>query len=369
MTEQLTLHTLFDELVTQNRLQSEALAKMADTLSTPDDEMSTPWFISVLIGFGAWMAIIPFIGFLATIDVLNSPSSAIVVGAILVIGTVWLHYFKRNNLFFNQLALALNLTGQVLLIGGIAIEAKGVVVPALATCFLEIALISVYRDSIIRFLGVIIATLATLVLLHDFDLPQGIHVLIVLFAVGAIWYWMAEPSHLTNKFMASLYKPLGYGFVIALQTVLLLSILPNADFIPPVTWWYSTLGLMVVLLMLEYHLLRINLMPVEYNLLQVNLIPSLESVAIFAGTGLVALLLYQSPGIIAAIIVLLLGFQRGNRVLMGLSIIFLTVFFIAFYYHLNITLLMKSITLMSAGLTLLILRFVFKYVFPLGGRS
>ncbi|RKZ41229.1 MAG: hypothetical protein DRQ49_05785 [Gammaproteobacteria bacterium] len=359
MSEQFTLRTLFDELVTQNHLQPEALAKIADTFSTPDDETSTPWFISVLIGFGAWMAIIPFIGFLAAIDVLNSPSSAIVVGALLIIGTVLLHYFKRNSLFFNQLALALNLTGQILLIVGIAVETKGVAIPALATWFLEIVLISVYWDRIIRFLGVIIATLAALVLLYDFHLYQGIHVFIVLFAASALWYWIAEPNHLTNEFMASLYKPLGYGFVIAMQTVLLLSILPDAKFIPPVTWWYSTLGLMVVLLMLEYHLLQINLIPIS----------SLESVVILAGTGLVALLLYQSPGIIAAIIVLLLGFQRGNRVLMGLSIIFLTIFFIAFYYHLDITLLMKSITLMSAGLSLLTLRFVFKYVFPLGGQS
>jgi len=271
---------------------------------------------------------------LAAIDVLNSPSSAIVVGALLIIGTVLLHYFKRNSLFFNQLALALNLTGQILLIVGIAVETKGVAIPALATWFLEIVLISVYWDRIIRFLGVIIATLAALVLLYDFHLYQGIHVFIVLFAASALWYWIAEPNHLTNEFMASLYKPLGYGFVIAMQTVLLLSILPDAKFIPPVTWWYSTLGLMVVLLMLEYHLLQINLIPIS----------SLESVVILAGTGLVALLLYQSPGIIAAIIV-------------------------AFYYHLDITLLMKSITLMSAGLSLLTLRFVFKYVFPLGGQS
>ena len=84
---------------------------------------------------------------------------------------------------------------------------------------------------------------------------------------------------------------------------------------------------------------------------------------------MIALLLHQSPGIIAAIIVLLLGYRRGNNVLIGLAIVFLSVFFIAYYYHLNISLLMKSITLMSAGVGLLVLRFVLQRIFPLSKRG
>ena len=95
--------------------------------------------------------------------------------------------------------------------------------------------------------------------------------------------------------------------------------------------------------------------------MQKNFIKNPYSIfAILASTILLAILLYQAPGIIAAIILLLLAFQRGNRVLMGIAIIFLVVFFVAYYYHLNITLLMKSLTLMSAGACLLILRLVFK---------
>jgi hypothetical protein len=354
MTEQFSLRIVIEELITQNLLKSGDQAKIADSLNSSTDEPDTPWFVNVLIGLSAWIAIIPFIGFLAAMDLLESPLSAIVLGILLIIGTVVLHIFSKKSLFINQLTLALNLTGQILFIFGIGGKTKNVAIAALAAWFLEILLISFYRDGIIRFLGVIFATIAAIVLLYDFKLYQGIHALIVLLAAGAVWYWIAEANHLTNEIMASLYKPLGYGFVVALQTILLFSILEAKD-IPIVTWWYSTIGLVVVLLLLEYHLLYVNNRPIS----------SKESMAIIIGSLIVALLLYQSPGIIAAIIVLLLGFQRGNRVLMGLSLIFLTVFFVAFYYHLNITLLMKSMTLMSAGLVLLMLRFVFKYVFPL----
>ncbi len=360
MTEQFSLRIVIEELITQNLLKSSDQAKIADSLKSNSDEPDTPWFVNVLIGVSAWIAIIPFIGFLAAMDLLESPLSAIVLGILLIIGTVVLHLFSKKSLFINQLTLALNLTGQILFVFGIGGKTKNVAIAALAAWFLEIVLISFYRDGIIRFLGVIFATIAAIVLLYDFKLYQGIHALIVLLAAGAVWYWIAEANHLTNEIMASLYKPLGYGFVVALQTILLFSILPEAKGIPTITWWYSTIGLVVTLLLLEYHLLYVNNRPIS----------SKESMAIIIGSLIVALLLYQSPGIIAAIIVLLLGFQRGNRVLMGLSLIFLTVFFVAFYYHLNITLLMKSITLMSAGLVLLMLRFVFKYVFPLskGGQ-
>ncbi len=347
------LRTVIDDLVKQNLLQPDVREKMAKTLVSSSEKPSIPWFINALIGLSVWMAIIPFIAFLAAI--IDSPSSAIVVGIVLIVCTVFLHHFKKNVLFFNHLALTLNLTGQILFIGGIGVETREVAIGALAAWFLEIVLITVYRDNILRFLGVLIATVAALVLLYDYQLYQGIHLLIVLIAAGAVWYWVAESSHLTNEIMVSLYKPLGYGFVIALETILLLSILQGFILIPHLSWWYSTLGLTVILLLLEYHLLCANNIPIS----------STGSIAILAGSLLVAILLYQSPGIIAAVIVLLLGFHRSNRVLMGMAVIFLVVFFVAFYYHLNITLLMKSITLVSAGLVLLILRFVFKNVFPL----
>jgi len=349
MTEQLTIRNMLYKLIAHNLLQADQKAPIADTLSTTSQKSTTPWFVNALIAIGAWLSVIPFLVFIALLEIIHTPVSAILLGIVLIIGTIFLHQLNQKGLFLNQLALVLNLTGQVLFILGIAGEKHDIATTALATWFLEIILIGVYQNNILRFLSVLIATIAALVLLYDFEI----------LATGAVWYWIAESQHLTDKMMATLYQPLGYGFVIALQTVLILSILPDSNSIPTLTWWYSTIGLTMVLLALEYYLLR-------YNGISIT---ALKSYAIFVGTILIGLLLHQSPGIIAAIIVLLLGYQRGNRVLMGLSIVFLSVFFIAYYYHLNITLLMKSITLMSAGVGLLVLRFVFKRVFPLSERG
>ena len=83
----------------------------------------------------------------------------------------------------------------------------------------------------------------------------------------------------------------------------------------------------------------------------------------------VALLLipaYQTPGILAAVIVLLLGFWRNNVLLMGLATLFLLFFLSAYYYNLDIILLNKSYILMGTGVVLLALRFAFQRV--VGGQ-
>jgi hypothetical protein len=353
MTEPLTQQTLLDELVAQNRLQPEAKAVIADALMDQEPETPNPWFVTALIAVSAWLAVIPFIGFLFILGIVDSLGSIMVVGFLLIVGTVFWHRLNSTGLFIEQLLLALNFTGQALFLVGIGLD-KDVITAALTAWFLEIVLISVYQDHILRFIAVLIATMAALVLLERFDIPEGIHVLIVLLAIGATWYWIAEPRHLTDQMMKSLYQPLGYGFIVALQLVLLLSILPTSRWVPPVSWAYSSFGLAMLLLILEYYLMRIN---------QV-MISSPSNSIILGCTSLIALLLYQSPGIIASVIVLLLGFQRGNRVLIGLALVFLTVFLTAFYYYLNITLLSKSVALITTGITLLILRLVLKSLFP-----
>lgn len=360
MSKQLTLGTVLDDLIAQKQLSNEAPAEIAKTLSVSLEQVSTPWFVSALIAVSAWLSVIPFLAFIFLSHLVEEPISAIIVGFVLLIGSVILHNSKGHILFLDQLSLALNLTGQVLLIVGIASENKDVVTVCLAILFMEMLLIQMYSDHILRFLSVLIATVAVLVLIYDFKLYQGIHILIVLIAMGAVWFWIREASHLTDKVMASLHQPLAYAFIIALQMILLLSILPNSKFIPPVTWWHSSFSLTILLLALEYYILRSN------NITTF----SMNTYTILAGTLLVALLLYQSPGIIASLIVLVLGLQRGNRVLIGLALVFLSIFLIAYYYYLDITLLMKSISLMSAGLVLLGLRFMLKHILPLseGGQ-
>jgi len=344
MDKQITFATIVNEL----ELSAKNQAKIADILK--NEQPATPWFINALIVISAWVSVLFLVLFFAVL--IRDIDWLIPSGLILIFTTIYLQLIKTqtDSFFLNQLVLPFNLTGQIFVIAGIAIKGN-IEITALATFIMALVLIAIYRDSILRFLSVLLATSAILVLCYEFKIYEAVHFLIVLMAAAAIWYWITEAQHFNNQIMLELYEPLRYGFVIALQLLLFLSIFPHSRWIPPITWWFSSLGLTILLLTLEYYLL------------QKNSVSIIKRYTIFVSTILIALFLYQAPGIIAAIILLILAFQRGNRVLMGISIIFMTVFFVAYYYHLNISLLMKSISLISAGAGLLILRFVSKQIF------
>jgi uncharacterized membrane protein len=71
---------------------------------------------------------------------------------------------------------------------------------------------------------------------------------------------------------------------------------------------------------------------------------------------LLALVTLSTPGIIAAVALFVLGFDRRNRVLIALGIAFLVKFLALYYYSLDMTLLEKSIVLAASGLVLLAAR-------------
>jgi uncharacterized membrane protein len=350
MVQATTLRTIIDELVRQHLLPPEATEQITQTLTISPEKISTPWFINALIGISAWLAVIPLLVFLFLIQLINTAASAIDVGIIFMVGTVFFrHFYEEDTLFLAQFALALNLTGQLLFMGGLRVQTD-TVTAALATNILELFLFNLYQSSIIRFTSILIFIASLIVLLYEWHFYQGIHFIILATAAGSIWCWLKESQHQLNDIIVELYPPLGYGLVTALFIMLLPSIL--AEIIPnlPITWSFSTLGLIMLLLGLESILLH------NHNLS----LASANSVILLGGTGLIGLLFYQAPGIIATVIVMILGFQRSNRVLMGGATLFFTVFLVAYYYHLEFTLLMKSITLVSSGLALLGLRWILK---------
>lgn len=347
----MTLQQVFDQLMREKQLSSQNISTLSQVFHEPLEEQQVPWFVQVLMTFGAWMAaniFLVFIGLLLSFDL----EDGILTGSILMVSTIFLYQVRPKSLFLKQFALALNLVGQVLFILGVSFDEKDIFTAALTTLILEIIILVVYWDAIARFLAVILATLAGLVLFYDAKIYWGIHIVVLVASIGATGCWLGENNFLTHKMTAKLYQPLGYGWVVVLLMMLLPSILPSIEEIPIISWWISTLGLLLLLLSVEYYLLY-------FNDVQIH---SPQSYLILGGTLFVTLFLYQAPGIIAAVLVMILGFQQSHRVLMGLAIIFLAIFLVAYYYHLPVTLLMKSMTLMGTGLAMLGFYWILKYL-------
>jgi hypothetical protein len=338
------MKTVVEALIAEGYLNAEAPVEVARVLAA--EETSTPWYIQLAVGISAWIAALFIIGFITTgIFLTESAVAYSVTGLLFCAAAVGVKRFFPRSIFAGQLSLAVSLAGQGLFISGVAIGTEEIIPTALATILLEVALIGLYPGSLHRFISALVIVGALLaIFLVELELYEITHALVIGLASLALLAWYGDPQFMV-KGWADLSRPLGYAAVIAMFGLLVPSAIPEVDFAE--YWWISTLGLLVVFYALLFLMLKRN-----------NLQLSQKVIGAIAGGAIVlALVTWQTPGILAAITMLLLGFWRGHRLLMGLAIGFLVFFIGAFYYNLDLTLLEKSWILLATGLLLFIARY------------
>jgi hypothetical protein len=345
-----SLQSVINQLVVEQHLPPEAPATIAEALAGPE-KRATPWYIQALIGLSGWVAAFFFIGFLVIIELVTTETEALIAGLIFCAGAVGLRWATRHSIFTGQLTLALSLAGQGLFITGLWQVVDNVTLTLLITMLFEGLLLVLYPDKLHRFLSTLVMAGAALYLFVDLEIATLTHAVIILLLVGTVLIWHRESWFLTGP-LADFYRPVGYGLPLATFGFLVLSL---SDETGIDTWWLSAIGLLLILLYLEYHIFN------EQGF-------AWSHPTVLAVMAISLLLLgpaWYTPGILAALIGLLLGFQRGNSLLLGLALAFLAVFLIGYYYNLNLTLLTKSFILMGTGLILLALRLGLPRLFTL----
>jgi uncharacterized membrane protein len=88
------------------------------------------------------------------------------------------------------------------------------------------------------------------------------------------------------------------------------------------------------------------------------------SQAFIALTVVISLPTLTTPGILASIMLILLGYRRRNRVLLVLAYAFMAGFIFYYYYNLQVTLLVKSFILMITGVLFLGGGLIFRRTIP-----
>ena len=76
---------------------------------------------------------------------------------------------------------------------------------------------------------------------------------------------------------------------------------------------------------------------------------------------------WVAPGLLLALIVIMVGAAAGHRSVAGVGIAFLAVFVAAYFYGIEITLLQKSVTLIGSGVVILVARWLLQRA--LGGAG
>jgi hypothetical protein len=366
----LTIGDVVNQLVAEGLAPPESIEKARAALQGADDP-SPPWFARVIAGFGAWVATAFLIGFLVITKIVDEEWSAIIVGAILVVAAV----FVRRNAgaeeeFKRQLAFAASLAGQVLVIVGVVGETESGALAGLVALAMSGALVPLVPDQAHRFMSGLIGSIAAFAAMADLHLawtlgpvgPLGTVVirgsdLAALAIVAAATYVWRIAIRERPRETAEMLEPVGYGMIAGTFAVLLFSsIFAIADDLvrgtgsTRVNAWHlgplTTIGITAALVALELAIFS-----------EQRVTPRVEAVVVaVAATVLLGLLTLSTPGIMAAITVLTLGFDRRNRILIGLAIVFLIKFASFYYYSLRMTLLEKSIVLVASGLLLLAAR-------------
>jgi uncharacterized membrane protein len=354
---QVTRDQLASVLVEAHILPARTAPSFQDILTDDGNADHTPWYIQALQVAGAWLAALLFTVFFfgSLLPGVRSDAVYLVVGLMVCGACVWFMRVKPTVRFLLQSALALGIAGQIMFWYGIGEKTDEFFIAALAVAALNAGIIPMARQRLQTFLSVMIISGAVLGALWDLKWWSGINVLVLLLGLGTVLAWEASSWYVRNA-----WRPAGYGLVMSFLGVVHLSLYPASEIFryhgQETKWWISTIGL---LLLLVFLLLRIA-GGLGWNWSRRPVI------LLLAGSCVLAAAAHSSPGILAALLVLALGYQRRDRLLSGLAVLFLAVFLSAYYYHLELTLLKKSAALSASGVILLLFAFVLKKIAPAG---
>jgi hypothetical protein len=334
-----------------DRLRAERLVTRADAdavraalAAQSADEM--PVYLRIVVGIGAWLATGFLLGFFFGLDLLTSALARIVFGVVLVALSVWRRRRARND-FSRHAAVAASFAGQGLIVFGLGEATTDVSVPAMVAVLLSVVLIRLVPDRLHRFISAVVAAHAATIALTTLHLPLAHDIAALLVVCAGAWIWRVR-LHDRSDDVDEMLLPVGYGLVVALFGILVQSTFASAVLGGldrshrhelPFVGAPSTIAIALVLALLAYAIVR------EHGTARRHAVVGtiVVAIALFAAATL------RSPGIIAGVAILVLGFDRRNPLLIELAVAYLFVFGAMYYYSLDLTLLEKSGILVGSG--------------------
>lgn len=341
-TRRIPLRELLDVLSTNGQLDKPD-ADAAMTIATTPEERP-PWFVQALIGFGAWLSCILFLGALGILGLFDEEPTAVVVGVLLLAAGAALDRFTERS-FIRQLGLAAGLTGFGLVGVGAALLDSGSEFGTLTISFLAATLVfyGAFRSEPFRFLSCLATAGVAACWAFDESTranenPAGLgwplHALVLVETLGV--------GLIFARFPRKLLQPAGYAMTVGLLGTLLVTLYPEA----PHAWPSAVI-------------LAVALVGIIRQAWTADSTRWKEALGVpIACTALLAAL--SVPGILAAVGVTLFGRLERDTVLERLGMKFLPVYIAAYYYNLDTSLQLKSLVLVGSGLILWAARYYFR---------
>lgn len=343
--------TINDVLTALHR--ERLLPQLEDPAAVPTLPDST-WYINFLLGIMGWIGGVLIVGsFAVAIGGFLREKVVMLVFAVLFITAAWFCYRKLNkSVFMTQFALAASMAGQFLFLFSILENRNGREVALYLAC-LQIALVCVMPNFLHRFLSTCFAVIAIWFAAssrQDFlpSLAEAPVWLLVAVALGFVLLAARE-----SAWMAAGKRALAEPVMLALGVTLLVTGAPQIAMLGKVAVAPSFLlaGLFAAVLV-GWVFWQTRAQPVQFRL------------AAALAVALVAMACWRAPGVIAGVLVMLVAFSRGRRVLMCAAMLATTAYLCELYYQLGQTLAEKSLALALTGALLLLVRWAVKKFWP-----
>jgi len=357
-TSNMTLHDVVSTLQAENLL-NESGTTLEYLENTPNLQ---PWYIRTMVGFGAWLASLLLIGFVAGFSLAMDGGYAFIGLALIANAILVRRRFDSD--FLIQCALASSLAGQALFAYGFAETVGrdefeiylGFVLVVSSVLFL------LFPDRIHRVIMVLLASGSLIMLFYVWKMNSLVPLLGPAFTGALILLHRQIPSLIASGY-AAFVRPLMNGLLLSAFGVLLIStvyVLPalGADFQFYPRPWLSTILLGGLFLYVGTQIGQMVLgtadmtaFPVFYGIMVVIVACS-----------------WAAPGLLLGLIVVMLGAASGSKTFIGAGIGFFFIFLASYFYGIEVSMLTKSITLVATGFAILVSRWTILKLVATPGR-
>jgi uncharacterized protein DUF4401 len=315
-------------------------------------ETHTPWYVRVMLGIAGFIAAAFLLGFVGVglAFVLESKTASLAGGCMMIASAYAVFRAAPHSDFGSMFALALSFAGQALVVYGV----WGMLnyrsgQPWVAIAAIEAILTLAMPNFIHRVVSAYAAVLALALALASSG-AEGVAGGLVALAVAGLW--LNEIRFAKHHVVVT---PIGYGLTLGFIQVegsnftghSVMAMLGSDARTWAMPWMGEALVVAAFLFAIWTLLRRAGWTALESK--------SILSLAVAAALGAAS---FKAPGIAGGLMIAMVGFSNGNRLLAGLGIAALLYYVSSYYYLLDATLLAKAGVLAASGMVLLAARWL-----------
>ncbi|WP_141663832.1 DUF4401 domain-containing protein [Candidatus Ichthyocystis sparus] len=344
---------LCEWLLSKGLISSDSLK---ESIAFCKNEEHSPLYLKVLLGIGSFIASMLFLSFLGVSNLIdfNSAIKLTVCGTIFIAIAIAIHRFDRNlsyivRAILVQSSFSLMIAGKLLFALGCLDFFKLHWGSTFGIVLVTVITYGIYNLSVDRFIFPLISLLS---IFNDIVFYESSY-RIIMFNTFFISEFIVASFLLTYHNLKSDFYPLIYSFVISICINLVVLCLWK-NIAPPHK--ISIMKIDIINFFITFYFIAL-LVWIFYR----TDCFKLAQLVLLILTSLILGVL-SVPGLLLSAGLTLLGYLKHEKIITALGIFFIAVFFLTYYYTLDIPLINKSFVLIVNGIVLLMVRLYLVYM-------